>query len=237
MNYHIMPAGSTSESVLLEIRANNNNPATGLAFNTAGLVARYTRPGETPVAITLANQTVTGAYVSGGFKEIDATNCPGLYRFDIPDAALVAGKDQVMVSFHGFSASSTAYFMFQLGGIVTEGSIATAPYKLKSDQTTCEDKLELYVGNTLSINLQIVDANLVPVAIGTSTLLVRVYDLSGNLVTNYTPTVQYNANGEMSFQLSTAVTSVAGLYNIYVSKTGASDTVSFGPLQLRVRSL
>lgn len=232
-----MPAGSTSESVLLEIRANNNNPATGLAFNTAGLVARYTRPGETPVAITLANQTVTGAYVSGGFKEIDATNCPGLYRFDIPDAALVAGKDQVMVSFHGFSASSTAYFMFQLGGIVTEGSIATAPYKLKSDQTTCEDKLELYVGNTLSINLQIVDANLVPVAIGTSTLLVRVYDLSGNLVTNYTPTVQYNANGEMSFQLSTAVTSVAGLYNIYVSKTGASDTVSFGPLQLRVRSL
>lgn len=237
MNYHIMPAGSTSESVLLEIRANNNNPATGLVFNTAGLVARYTRPGETPVAITLANQTVTGAYVSGGFKEIDATNCPGLYRFDIPDAALVAGKDQVMVSFHGFSASSTAYFMFQLGGIVTEGSIATAPYKLKSDQTTCEDKLELYVGNTLSINLQIVDANLVPVAIGTSTLLVRVYDLSGNLVTNYTPTVQYNANGEMSFQLSTAVTSVAGLYNIYVSKTGASDTVSFGPLQLRVRSL
>lgn len=237
MNYHIMPAGSTSESVLLEIRANNNNPATGLAFNTAGLVARYTRPGEAPVPITLANQTVTGAYVSGGFKEIDATNCPGLYRFDIPDAALVAGKDQVMVSFHGFSASSTAYFMFQLGGIVTEGSIATAPYKLKSDQTTCEDKLELYVGNTLSINLQIVDANLVPVAIGTSTLLVRVYDLSGNLVTNYTPTVQYNANGEMSFQLSTAVTSVAGLYNIYVSKTGASDTVSFGPLQLRVRSL
>lgn len=237
MNYHIMPAGSTSESVLLEIRANNNNPATGLVFNTAGLVARYTRPGEAPVPITLANQTVTGAYVSGGFKEIDATNCPGLYRFDIPDAALVAGKDQVMVSFHGFSASSTAYFMFQLGGIVTEGSIATAPYKLKSDQTTCEDKLELYVGNTLSINLQIVDANLVPVAIGTSTLLVRVYDLSGNLVTNYTPTVQYNANGEMSFQLSTAVTSVAGLYNIYVSKTGASDTVSFGPLQLRVRSL
>lgn len=237
MNYHIIPAGSTSESVLLEIRANNNNPVTGLTFATAGLIVRYTRPGSTPVAVTLVTQTVTGAYASGGFCEVDATNCPGLYRFDIPNAALVGGVDQVMVSFHGFSASSTAYFMFQLGGIVTEGTIATAPYKLKSDQTTCEDKLDLYVGNTIDINLQLVDANLAPVAIGTSTLLVRVYDLSGNLVTNFTPSVQFNTNGEISFSLSTAVTSVAGNYNIYVSKTAAGNTISFGPLQLRVRSL
>jgi hypothetical protein len=237
MNYHILPAGTTSETVLLEIRANNNNPATGLAFNTAGLVCRYTRPGEAPVAITLANQTVTGAYLSGGFKEVDATNTPGLYRLDIPDAALAVGKDQVMISFHGYSASSTSFFMYQLGGIVTEGNIATASYKLKSDQTTCDDKLDLYVGNTITINLQLVDANLVPVAVGTSTCLVRVYDISGNFVTNYTPTVQYNANGEISFVISTAVTSVAGAYNIYVSRTGASDTISFGPLQLRVRSL
>ena len=232
-----MPAGSTSETVLLEIRQNNNNPATGLAYNTAGLIARYTRPGEAPVAITLANQTVTGAYVSGGFKEIDATNTPGLYRFDVPDAAIASGKDQVMISFHGFSASSSAYFSFQLGGIVSEATIATASYKLKSDQTTCDDKLDLYVGNTLTINLQLVDANLVPVAIGTSTCTVKVYDLSGNFVTNYTPTVQFNSNGEISFDISTAVTSVAGTYNIYVSKVGASNTISFGPLQLRVRSL
>jgi len=237
MQYHIMPGGSTSETVLLEVRANNGTPQTGLVFNSAGLVARYVRPGEAPVAITLVNQTVTGAYVSGGFKEIDATNCPGLYRFDIPDAAIATGKDQVVVSLHGYGSSSTAYYTFQLGGILTEAKIATASYKLKSDQTTCDDKLDIYVGNTLTINLQLVDANLVPVAVGTSTCTVRVFDLSGNFVTNYTPTVQYNSNGEITFDLSTAVTSVAGTYNIYVSRVGASDTVSFGPLQLRVRSL
>jgi len=108
MQYHIMPAGSTSESILLDVRANNGTPQTGLAFNTAGLVARYTRPGQAPVAITLANQTVTGAYVSGGFKEIDSVNCPGLYRFDIPDGALAIGSDQVVISLHGFGSSSTA---------------------------------------------------------------------------------------------------------------------------------
>jgi hypothetical protein len=237
MNYHIIPAGSTSEIVLLEIRANNNNPATGLAFNTAGLVCRYTRPGEVPVAITLANQTVTGAYVSGGFKEIDSVNSPGLYRFDVPDAAIASGKDSVMVSFHGFSASSTAYYMFQLGNIVAQAQIATPVYSLKSDQATCDEKLDVFVGSALTVNLQTVDANSAPVAISNRTCTVRVYDLANNLVASYTPAIQYDSNGELSFNLTSAVTATAGTYNIYVNRVGVSDVVNFGPLQLKVKPL
>lgn len=237
MNYHIMPAGSTSEIVLLEIRANNGNPATGLAFNTAGLVVRYSRPGETPVPITLVNQTVTGAYVSGGFKEIDATNSPGLYRFDIPDAAIASGKDQAMISFHGFSASSTAIFMFQLGNIVAQSVLSTAPYKLLSDQTNCNDTLDVFVGTNLIVNVQTVDANNAPIAIQNRTCSVKVYNLSNTLVATYTPSIQFDANGELSFSLTSTVTGTAGLYNAYVQVVGVSDTVSYGPLAIKVKSL
>jgi len=237
MDFHYMPAGSTSESILLEIRANNNNPATGLAFNTAGLIARYTRPGEAPVPITLANQTVTGAYVSGGFKEVDATNTPGLYRFDIPDAALAVGKDQSVISFHGFSASSSAYFMFQLGNVV-ENHISTAPYNLVSDQSNLDAKLDVYKGSVLDVNVKMVDANNAPVAVGVATVSIKVYDVANTLVATYTPTIQYNTNGELTFTLNTTVTVNAGTYNIYAVRTnGISDIVSFGPLQLLVKSL
>jgi len=237
MDFHYMPAGSTSETILFEIRANNNNPATGLAYNTAGLVARYVRPGEAPVPITLANQTVTGAYVSGGFKEVDATNTPGLYRFDIPDAALIPGKDQCVISFHGFSASSSAYFGFQLGNVI-ENHIATAPYQLISDQSNLDAKLDVYKNTVLDVNVQMVDANNAPINIGVATVSIKVYDIANTLVATYTPTIQYNANGEVSFTLDTTVSANAGTYNIYAVRTnGVSDVVSFGPLQLLVKSL
>lgn len=76
---------------------------TGLAYNTASLTAYYVRPGAASVAITLATQTATGAYSSGGFVEIDATNMPGMYRFDIPNAALAAGATSVAIMLKGAS--------------------------------------------------------------------------------------------------------------------------------------
>lgn len=66
---------------------------TGLAYNSAGVLASYCRPGAARAAISLVTQTTTGAWSSGGFVEIDATNAPGRYRLDIPDAALAAAAD------------------------------------------------------------------------------------------------------------------------------------------------
>lgn len=74
---------------------------TGLAFNTSSLAAYYARPRATPVAITLVTQTVTGAYSSGGFVEVDATNMPGIYRLDVPDGALATAADSVLVMLSG----------------------------------------------------------------------------------------------------------------------------------------
>lgn len=89
-------AGSTSQTVNIFIQDSSSVTGAGLAglvYNTASLTAYYALSRAAAVSITLATlAAVTSAYSSGGFKEIDATNMPGWYRFDIPDAALASGR-------------------------------------------------------------------------------------------------------------------------------------------------
>lgn len=76
----IIKAGSTSKSVyfdILDSTSTTGGRKTGLAFNTASLTAYYAKNGAASVAITLATQTASGAYSSGGFVEVDATHMPG----------------------------------------------------------------------------------------------------------------------------------------------------------------
>lgn len=88
-------AGATSVTVNVFLQDSSSSTGaglTGLAFNTASLTAYYGLPGAAAVAITLATQTVTGAWSSGGFVEISSANMPGFYRLDIPNAALASGR-------------------------------------------------------------------------------------------------------------------------------------------------
>lgn len=97
--------GATSVTVNIFIADSSSTTGaglTGLAFNTASLTAYYARPKIAAAAITLATlAAVTSAYSSGGFKEIDATNMPGWYRFDIPDACLANAERFVSIHFKG----------------------------------------------------------------------------------------------------------------------------------------
>lgn len=96
--------GTTSLIQLVFIRDSSVTTGagkTGLAYNTSSLTAYYARPGATATAITLVTQTVTGAYSSGGFVEVDATNWPGLYRLDVPDAAIATGVRSVAILLKG----------------------------------------------------------------------------------------------------------------------------------------
>ena len=103
-----VPAYSTSKSFYIRIVDTLGAPVTALAFDTAGLLASYARMGAARVAITTADlAALTTAWTSGGFKEVDATNMPGVYRIDVPNAALLGGTDYVEVTvwksaaFHG----------------------------------------------------------------------------------------------------------------------------------------
>lgn len=87
---------STSQTVNVFVRDSSSTTGaglTGLVFNTASLTAYYALPKAAAVSITLATlAAITTAWSSGGFKEVDATNMPGWYRLDIPDAALASGR-------------------------------------------------------------------------------------------------------------------------------------------------
>lgn len=106
-------AGATSQSINIFIANSTSTTGaglTGLVFNSSGLTAHYSFSGANAgsVAITLATLSlVTSAYSSGGFKEIDATNMPGWYRFDIPNAALATSKGR-SVAIHLQGATNMA---------------------------------------------------------------------------------------------------------------------------------
>lgn len=99
-----MRPGSTSQTVYIFVQDSSVTTGaglTGLAFNTGSLTAYYVRPLAAATAITLATQTVTGAFSSGGFVEVSSANMPGLYRLDIPDAALATGVRSVAILLKG----------------------------------------------------------------------------------------------------------------------------------------
>jgi len=94
-----IPAGTTSYSINIYLGSK------GLLFSTPTLSAFYLRKGSSLQNITLASQTTGGAFVSGGFVELDANLLPGFYRFDIPNAALASGTTSVSLVFKGAGQS------------------------------------------------------------------------------------------------------------------------------------
>lgn len=102
--------GSTDVTIYFKLRSDTTGlPVTGLAFNSAGANASYTRKGASAASITLATlAAANSAHSDGGFKEVDATLAPGLYRLDLPDAACASGVPFVVASikFSGVIAES-----------------------------------------------------------------------------------------------------------------------------------
>jgi len=97
MHSYIFKKGSTNISIELEIiDSTDGTPETGVLWNTAGIDLQYRRDGAVSTAITEATlAALTTAHTDGGFLHIGN----GVYRFDLPDAALASGQDKVVI--HG----------------------------------------------------------------------------------------------------------------------------------------
>ncbi len=114
-----LKAGSTSRSIQLFVQdasSATGQGLTGLAYNTSGLTIYYALNRAASVAISLATQTVTGAWASGGFVEIDATNMPGYYRLDLPNAAIASG-DCVSIVARGVTNMLCEPLTIRLGAV------------------------------------------------------------------------------------------------------------------------
>jgi hypothetical protein len=124
--------GSTSQSIELYLGV------VGLTSSTSGLAAYYNRTRTASVAITLVARTIAQAWTSGGFAEVDATNMPGVYRLDLPDAALAAGADDVTIVVRGASGTNGAVMTVKLssGGLTSAQTAGAVWNAVRSSYAT-----------------------------------------------------------------------------------------------------
>lgn len=119
--------GTTSLSIYVFIGDSTVTTGAGktsLAFNTSNLVASYVQPRGTPTAITLATlASAQAVYSSGGFVEVDATNMPGIYRLDVPNAALT-GANSVVVMLKGATGMVPVALEVELTGVDNQDAAA-----------------------------------------------------------------------------------------------------------------
>jgi len=91
-------AGATGVSMNFELRkTSDSTEQTGKV--AADMTLSYWRQGGLRVNVPATNlAAVNSAWSSGGVKEVDAANMPGLYRVDWPDACFAAGVDWAEVA-------------------------------------------------------------------------------------------------------------------------------------------
>jgi len=138
------------------------------------------------------------------------------------------------------SISTSGTAAKQLNDAAVSGSVVTVvngPYVLTSIAEGTDGQLDILRNSVQSIQLNLVDGNGSPFNIGGNyTVDVDVYDVSGALAANYTPTVDFAGNGIISFDIDTDVTGTDGRYTLVVSLTDG-DVIKLGPLNILVRPL
>lgn len=153
--------GVTSQSEYVFIRNSTTGaPLTALAYNSSGLVAYYVRPLGSPTAITLATlANAQAAYSSGGLVEVDATNMPGIYRFDVPNAVFATGVDQAVVMLKGGTNMEAVPLEYQLTAINLQDAVRAGMTALpNANAAAAGGLLTCTVGNVLPSN-SIVDTS------------------------------------------------------------------------------
>jgi hypothetical protein len=92
---------SRSEYLFLQNASNTSGSGLTALTGASAITATYTRGQAAASAISLIASNCTAVYVSGGFSEVSQVGQPGLYRLDVPDAALATGTDKCVVSLWG----------------------------------------------------------------------------------------------------------------------------------------
>jgi hypothetical protein len=224
-------SGSTGVSVHVYLGS------TGVNYQTPNLTCYYARDNGATVYVPLVAGNAS-TWVSGGLFEVSSTTMPGVYKFDIPNDVMLAGAKSASIMLRGANAFNGAFVNVNIENPATSSLVSTNEFKLYSEDSGNNGILELNQNSTVTTKIQLLDMYDVPVNIGTATCSVQVYNSNNNLVATYTPVVQYAGNGELSFVLTSTVTATAGDYNVYcVRSAGASDSVVYGPLALKVRRL
>jgi hypothetical protein len=225
--------GSTSQSIELYLGA------TGLTSSTSGLTARYNRTRTASVNIPLVARTIAQAWTSGGFAEVDATNMPGVYRLDLPDAALAAGADDVTIVVRGASGTNGAVMTVTLstGDNTGAGDVGGNIIEITEDPQEVIN-ISGWVNDWHTYVVRLVDDNGTPYDITNDTLSVTYTNVATGSAYSFVSgtaaiTKQMNAQGILSI-LNPAAYPTPAIIRITISATIGSTVRRFGPLEIEV---
>lgn len=94
-------AGSTDQTIYVKIQNSSVTTGaglTGLVYNSSSLTCYYVKNRGSATQLTLATlAAANSAHSDGGFKEVDATNMPGIYRLDLSDTIVDTAGDVVIL--------------------------------------------------------------------------------------------------------------------------------------------
>lgn len=96
---YLFGKGKADKTIYLELRSSSTNqPVTGGMLTGAYYVRERTL--ETSISLSTLG-SVDAAHSDGGYIEVDGTNNPGLYRLDLPDAAIADGSPYCILTVKG----------------------------------------------------------------------------------------------------------------------------------------
>jgi hypothetical protein len=163
---------------------------TGISFNTSGLNGHFVRNAGSATTITFSSQTATGAWISGGWAEVDQTRMPGIYRVDLPDVIFSSGSDKAIVYIKGVSNTIPVTLEYQLTAsnpnTFTEASIAS---------TVWSNTTRTITGGTITTNN---DKNGYTITAGIVTSVSNPVDITSNSMSGIANTVWSNTTRTLS---------------------------------------
>lgn len=193
---------------------------TGLVFNSPGASCYYIRERGLPVQIALQTQTPDGSHTDGGFCEVDATNMPGLYRLDIPDALVASGSQKAWIVLQ-FTDAHVQPREMQIVG-----------FDVDSNQR------DFYAGNGAhAITLYVKDADSNPISNATVKMQVEGGYAIKETAADGSVSFNVDAGTYTAYVRTTQSYTPSSSYSVVVNASGTVTSPSGGVLQVTAQSL
>lgn len=159
----LITKGATDQTIYVEVLDSTSTTGgrkTGLAYNTSSLTAYYVRNGGSATSITLATlAAANSAHSDGGFKEVDSTNMPGIYRLDLPDAAVASGADSVVVTIKGATGMAQVSAEIQLVAVNPQDAVRGGMTALPNAAADAAGGLPISDAGGLDMDALLADTN------------------------------------------------------------------------------
>ena len=224
--------GTTSKILhlfILDSSKSDGSGLTGLVHNSSGLTAYYIREGAaSATAISLVTATV-GTFTSSGFKEVDATNMPGVYELHPPNACLASGADSVVIFLKGASNMAPLPIEIQLD-TNTAADVKADTATLISDFSVIEGHLSAIKGTGFVMNThslpQCITANVSALATAANVAAVP-SDVWDEILTGATHNIATSAGRRVreigAYAIESGTAQAGNSHSITLAATAAAD--------------